>query len=579
MTDEEKDQERQFKRKTIKKVHSNKGNWYNSYKSKLDETDPRIMIYIRDVLEHLDDHNLYEILAIIKFFELLSVYTWKPGRVQRFFKFYEALKFSGIEGRRRYKLTPVQCFQFANIFGFVDARGLRLCRTACIFVPRKFSKTTSSAALAVYDLLFGDNNAQAYVGANSYDQAKICFDEIRNIMFDLDGRGRHFQINRESITFKDHGRDSLARCLTANAKTKDGFNASLVIMDEYAQARNTASKNGADLKNTLTSSMGARREPLVVTITTASEVIDGPFAQELDGYKRILRGEIKNDSAFAAIFQPDVDDREDDPHTWAKVQPHLGITVQPDYYEKEWANAQISAENRMVFRTKLLNIFAENEKKSWISAEIARNISRPMSLEDIKGSPLATVAIDLSVSGDFSAVTFAMYYEKEKEMLFHTAYFFPKDAIEGHANRRLYEVWAEKGYLILTPGAVIDYRVIVDYILSKIDLVRIRAIGYDPYKSMECVNMLKSAGAERVLVPVRQTYSNFVAPVESFDHGVKTGKIFINDNPINAYCFGNAVLDVDSNENCKPMKRGDNMKIDGVITMLMSLRLFLDMRS
>lgn len=44
--------------------------------------------------------------------------------------------------------------------------GRRLIRTAYLFVPRKFSKTTSCAALAVYDMLFGDNNAQAYVGAN-----------------------------------------------------------------------------------------------------------------------------------------------------------------------------------------------------------------------------------------------------------------------------------------------------------------------------------------------------------------------------------------------------------------------------
>lgn len=75
-------------------------------------------------------------------------------------------------------------------------------------------------------------------------------------MFDIDPKEKHFRVNREKITFKDRGRDSLIQCLTANAKTKDGLFASLVIMDEYAQARNTAGKNGADLKNVLTTSMG-----------------------------------------------------------------------------------------------------------------------------------------------------------------------------------------------------------------------------------------------------------------------------------------------------------------------------------
>jgi phage terminase large subunit-like protein len=276
---------------------------------------------------------------------------------------------------------------------------------------------------------------------------------------------------------------------------------------------------------------------------------------------------------------PDVDDKEDDPNTWVKVQPHMGVTVQADYYEQAWGEAQLSAENRMVFRTKLLNIFAENERRSWISAELARNIAKPFEIETLPGSPLATAAIDLSVSGDFSAVSFAMYYERTREMYFHTAYFFPEGALPGHPNERMYRIWAEKGYLILTPGDVIDYRVITEYIFSKKDYVRIKLIGYDPYKSQECVNMLRSAGANGNVMPVRQTNGNFTAPVESFEHGVKTGHIFINNNPINFYCFGNAVLDVDNNENAKPMKRGENMKIDGVITMLMALRLFLDMNS
>ena len=49
-------------------------------------------------------------------------------------------------------------------------------------------------------------------------------------------------------------------------------------------------------------------------------------------YKAILRGEIENDSIFAHIFEPDVDDEEGDPATWRKVQPHMGITVYEDFY-------------------------------------------------------------------------------------------------------------------------------------------------------------------------------------------------------------------------------------------------------
>ena len=577
MTNEEKEVIRDLKAEAVYELQQESRSFYlEKYKSALVDTDARIATYCFSVIDNPEEHNVYEVLGIRRFFKMLDKYAWDKKKVKQFFKCYEILKLSGTSGRRRYKLTPIQCFQFANIYGLKDANGKRLIRTAYIFVPRKFSKTTSAAVMAVYDMLFGDNNAQAYVGANSYEQAKICFDEIRAILRGLDPSERHLRVNREKITFKDPGRDSLIRCLTANAKTQDGLFASLVIMDEYAQARDTAGKNGADLKNVLTSSMGPRREPLTLIITTASEVVDGPFFKEFEGVLKVLRGEMEVDSMFASVFMPDVDDFEGDPKTWRKVQPHLGTTVQPDYYEREWENSNLSAENKLTFRTKLLNIFAVNEEKSWISSEFARRISIPMPLNEIKGRPDAMVAIDLSESDDFSAVTIGMYDGKKRIFYFHTSYFFPEEALAGHPNERMYRIWVENGHLILTPGAVIDYRVIVDYVLMLNGVAKILGIGYDPYKSTEVVNMLSAAGAENVLKGVRQTYGNFTAPVESFEHGVKTGHVFINDNPINAYCFGNAVLDTDNLDNCKPVKRSRHQKIDGVITMLMDLRLFID---
>ena len=115
---------------------------------------------------------------------------------------------------------------------------------------------------------------------------------------------------------------------------------------------------------------------------------------------------------------------------------------------------------------------------------------------------------------------------------------------------------------------------IVDDILERNKTLLILQIGYDAYKSQECVNMLGAAGAMGVLKAVPQTYGNFTSPVESFEYAARTGKLKINNNPINFYCFGNAVLDTDRNENKKPIKRSQFRKIDGVITMLMTFWLF-----
>lgn len=567
MTEEEKDRLRQAKTDVSAQLAEVLGR-LGDYR--LVEVDERLECYVEEVAGNPDGHNLYEQLAVMRFLRMADKYGINATEVRRFFTLYENLHFPGKTGLQRYRLTPVQAFQFASIYGFWN-NGHRVVREAVLFVPRKFSKTTSSASLAIDDLLFGDANAESYTGANSNDQAKKCFDVIRGCMRKLDPKGRRYTINEQTIKSRRKDRNAFAQCLTANARTKDGLNASTVIMDEFSQARDNS------LLTVLTTSMGVRENPLTVIITTASDVFEGPFYEMLQGYKSVLLGEFEDDSLFAHIFEPDLDDPEDSEATWLKVQPHMGVTVSLDFYRQEYKNAVRNGSAAMLaFRTKLLNVYSENQQRSWISSTLARSIARPMPLDAIKGRPDAMVAIDLSESDDFSAVTVGIYDYDRKNFNFHTAYFFPEGALPGHPNERMYRVWAEKGYLILTAGDVIDYRAIVDYVLYLNKVVRILGIGYDPWKSLEVINMLAASGADNVLAGVRQTYGNFTAPVESFEHGAKTGHIFINDNPINYYCFGNAVLDSDKLENCKPIKRTQTQKIDGVITMLMCLRLFID---
>ena len=540
----------------------------------LDQTDVRLKDYVKSAISHPDDHNLYELLSILRFFRLLDAYIFKPTEVKKFIVFYENLKFSGLKGRVKYRLTPIQVFQFANILGFYRTHEKRLCRDAIFFVPCKYSKTTSVASLAIYDLLFGDANAQAYVAANSYDQAQICFGEIKNILKSLDKRFKNFKINREQVFSKRRGRTSFARCLASNPDKLDGLNASTVILDEFSQA------DSAELKNVLTSSMGARVNPMTIVITTASDKLESPFVNMLNSYKAVLRGEVENDSIFAHIFEPDVNDAEDDPHTWAKVQPHLGITVQADYYENEYRKAQMTAEDMLTFRTKLLNLFVQDEAKVWFtSGEIEAMCKDDNDLETLKNRPDAMVAVDLSVCDDFSSVSYNIYLPEIKMFHIHNDYYFPRKMLISHPNRELYERWAADGYLRLCDGNVIDYRMIVNDInaLNR-ESVRILNIGYDPYKSMEFVNMMGASGAKKVLQPIKQTYGTFTSPVESFEIAARTGRVTFNYNPINWYCFGNAVIDEDRLENRKPIKKSQNAKIDGAVTSVMTFYLYNNFR-
>ena len=568
MTETERDRDRNLKLEVVKDLQSRPDSWYLSRYSVAFGTDPRIWEYVSGNIHDPDRHNLYEILSVKRFLGQLDSCGWNASRVRHFIRFYQALKFSGLTGRTRYRLTPVQTFHVANIFGLQDEEGRRLIRNVILFVPRKFSKTTFCAGLALYEILFGDNNAQAYVGANSYTQARICFDEIRNSMLDIDPAERHIKVNRETVFFRDGKRNSKASCLTSNAKTKDGLNASLVIMDEYAQSKSSA------LKSVLTTSMGVRREPLTVTITTASDVLDGPFYGELAGAMKVLRGEMRNRTLFASLFLPDVDDREDDPMTWYKVQPHIGVTVQEDFYRNEWESAQLSAQNMLDFRTKLLNVFAMNEERTWFTRKGAEALVGRFDIDHLGGRKYdCAVAFDLSVHDDLSAVTYTVYSSDTKKFYSHTDYYIPEGTLAAHPNAEQYRMWASQGYLKVCPGEVIDVKLIAGDIMQRSRKVNIIRIAYDAYKAQDLVSILASVGARDQLASFSQTYGSFNLPVESFEMMAYSTppRIEINDNPINVWCLTNCKIDEDRLENKKPIKITPNRKIDGAISMLMTI--------
>ncbi len=536
----------------------------------LDTIDERLSIYIKSCLSSPNEHNLYELLAIKRFFSMQEKYELRTLEVKQFILFYEFLKFPSEKGMSSFKLTPVQVFQFANIKGFYyKGTNRRVITEALFFVPRKFSKTTSVSSLAVEDLLYGDSNAQTFVASNSYDQAHICFSVIQNVLKNLDPKMRRFKVNREQVYNLTKGKTSFVRCLASNPSKLDGLNASVVIVDEYAQA------DSSELKNVLVSSMGMRVNPLTIIITTASAKSNTPFFETLESYKAVLRGELTMDNVFAHIFEPDVDDEEGDKHTWYKVQPHLGITCREEFYEQMWAKAQSSSDDMREFRNKLLNVFTKDKKEEWVTAKMIKERSLNVSRKSFKGVR-CVVSVDLSVWDDFSSVTYLLFLphrtnKEGKEQPFHsiTDYYLPIDRLETHPNKALYKEWKENGYIKFCEGASIDYKRIANDIISA--PFSVLGIGYDPYKSLEFVKMLECTPnvGKDYLYPVPQTYGAFTSPVECFELALLNHKISFEDNPITAYCFENAVLDEDRLENKKPIKCKKEDKIDGAITNIM----------
>ncbi len=210
-----------LKDKVIKKIPQVLKSFRND-REYYDSIDVRLSDYINDNLTNPGGHNAYEILGVMRFIHLCDKYYFNVKKFKKFVRFYELLKFPSENGQMSFRLTPVQIFQFANIYGLCKKDGNRLVRDALLYVPRKFSKTTSVAACAIYDMLFGAADAQAYVASNSFNQAQICFKIISNTIKPLDPQMNSFRRNRDIIYTKLPGKTSFIQCLSSSPDKLDG---------------------------------------------------------------------------------------------------------------------------------------------------------------------------------------------------------------------------------------------------------------------------------------------------------------------------------------------------------------------
>jgi phage terminase large subunit-like protein len=161
---------------------------------------------------------------------------------------------------------------------------------------------------------------------------------------------------------------------------------------------------------------------------------------------------------------------------------------------------------------------------------------------------------------------------KNDTYYFNTKYYLPEKYTSSSSyNSQKYNEWTRQKHLILTPGNVTDY----DYILKDILTEEIKPIGvyYDPYNSTQFAINAASEGLN--MVQYSQSLASFNKPTKELERLVLSGKVIMNENPINLFCYRNVKIKSDWNGNIKPFKDASSAdsakKIDGVISQLMAL--------
>ena len=476
--------------------------------------------------------------------------------------------FRGRSSGQPFTLEPFQMFIVANLTGWYwKETGDRRFTSAYIEMARKGGKTALIAALAMYYFIAdGEDGAEVDIAANNFEQAKICFDFITQYCKQLDPSQKDLKVYRSSVDLACNA--SKINVFSADAKGKDGFNASVGIIDEYHSARTTA------MRDIIKSSMGMRRNPMLLTITSAGFDKSLPCYQLRTTCVEILSGLKTDDSTFAMIFGLDEEDDWTDENVWIKSNPNLNRTVTVKYLREQVTSAINNPTEEVSVRTKNLGQWLSTSSV-WIPDTYINKCTQTINLDDFNEDSECYVGVDLASVGDMTAVTFMLFKEDDPTPYFHTKYYLPESALTESPNRELYKYWMRTKELTITAGNCTDYDYITNDIMAMYNRFNLRKIFYDSWNSVQWA--IKSTELGLPLEPFSQSIGNFNKPTREFERLIRQGKCVIDNNEITRWMFRNVAVKTDTNGNIKPNKgAGAEKKIDGIISQITALGGWLD---
>jgi phage terminase large subunit-like protein len=487
------------------------------------------------------------------------------ARAQRVIDFFAFLRHSkGEWAGQQFVLAPWQQAMTWILFGWLRAdTGFRRFRTAIVELARKQGKSTWAAGIALYmTVADGEQGCETYSVATKKEQARLVHGEAVRMVAKSPSLSKVLKRCRDNL-----------HCLATNSKFEplaseedslDGLNPHCIVADEVHAWSNRL------LWDVLATAVGARRQPLMLAITTAGYDRHSVFYQQHDYSIKVLRGIVEDDTWFAWITCLDETDDWEDESNWPKSNPNLGTTIRIDELRAAAAKAKASPAELNSFLRLRLNIWT-NQHTAWMPPDKWVACSTLVDPFALLRRPCFG-GLDLSTTTDISALVLLFPpYGDDKRWSVLPSFFLPEEAIEQRSKRDRvpYDLWQRQGFFNLTPGNVIDY----DYIRAKVqDLASqydIREIAFDRYNSSQIVTQLMGDGF--TMVPFGQGYVDMNSPVKRLMELVLTGELAHGGNPVLRWMASNCMAATDPAGNIKLDKSKSREKIDGMVALAMAL--------
>lgn len=465
----------------------------------------------------------------------------------------------------------IQRFIFGNIYGWVHMdTGYRRFRKAYWQVARKNVKSQSLACVGSYEAAaMGAGAAEVYCAATKTEQAKIVWDEIDAMLkgcHELRGR---FRTAYGRIIHEKTG--SFIRTLSKEDRREgDGLNPQCGIIDEY-HAHETS-----EFYDILDSGMGARPEPLLMTITTAGFELNNPcYRVEYHYVKQILdpNSPIENDSYFVMINELDRDEHGNlsddirDPRVWEKANPILASYPEGREYLAGQLQTALDVPEKMVnFLTKNLNVWVAQRESGYMRMD--KWTACKGDIPDLAGVP-CYIGVDLSSTLDLTSVAFLFPLPEDKLVVLSHSFIPAEKMAEKLTQDKVpYDLWEKQKWITVTPGAVVDYSFVEAYIEDRLaeEGWTLTELCVDPWNASQFNLSMMEKGF--TVVEVSQTMRLISPPTKDFREKVMQGKVIHDGNPVLTWAMGNAVTRRDAHENLMLDKNKARERIDPVAAVI-----------
>lgn len=474
------------------------------------------------------------------------------------------------EGRR--DLLHLELWQKAivsAIFGIMDkTTGYRQFREVFIIVARKNGKTLFAAAIAAYmTYIDGEYGAKVYFLAPKLDQADLVYDAFYQIVQSDDELDSITKKRRSDIYIKAF--NTSVKKIAFNSKKSDGFNPQLVVNDEMEA---WPGDQGLKQYEVMTSALGARKQPLIISIATAGYVNDGIFDELFKRATAFLKGNSREKRLLPFIYMIDDIEKWDSIEELKKSNPNLGVSVSAEYYLEQIEIARNSISKKVEFMTKFCNI-KQNSAVAWLDYwDVMKCVheEKPLSLEDFKGC-YCVGGIDLSRTTDLTAASIVINRDGINHIF--TRFYMPQKRYEVAINEdnTPYNIYRDRGFLFISGENQVDYKDVYNWFIELVKVYKIKPlkIGYDRYSANYLVEDLKTAGFHTDDV---YQGTNLTPVLHEFEGNLKDGLFDFGDNSMLAAHFLNVAVDINLNDSrMKPVKIEKRMRIDGAMSVFDAL--------